>query len=117
MYELIFYTTLREESPIDEFLDSMGVKPRAKAERFMEQLVIHGPDLPRPYADVLCGKIRELRVPYGRLQYRFLYFFQGKSIVLTSAFLKKTAAVPETEIVRAERRMLDWAARGVEGGQ
>ena len=70
-----------------------------------------GPDLPRPYADVLRGKIRELRVGYGRLQLRFLYFIEGKSIVLVSGFLKKTSAVPEEEIVRTERRMMDWLNR------
>ena len=70
-----------------------------------------GPDLPRPYADVLRGKIRELRVGYGSLKIRFLYFFEGKSIVLVSGFLKKTSAVPVEEIDRAERRMTDWLNR------
>ena len=77
----------------------------------MSHLQRHGPNLPRPYADVLRGKIRELRVGYGRLQLRFLYFFEDKSIVVVSGFLKKTQAVPEDEILRAERRMADWLDR------
>lgn len=117
MYHLIFYLSQREDSPIDEFLDSLGHKPRAKVERFMGQLQTNGPDLPRPYADVLRGKIRELRVPYGRLHYRLLYFFHGKDIVMTSGFLKKTSAVPEDEISRAERRMADWTSRRLPGGE
>lgn len=111
MYDLFFYTTQRGESPIDIFLDAVGDKPRAKIERFMDHLRIQGPNLPRPHADILRGKIRELRVPYGRQQYRLLYFFQGKSIVLTSAFVKKTMAVSEGEISRSERRMTDWIGR------
>lgn len=55
-------------------------------------------------------KIRELRIPYGRLQWRILYFFDGRTIVLTQGFLKKTDAVPEAEIARAVRRMNDWLA-------
>ena len=111
MYELIFYTTSREQAPALDFLLSLAAKPQAKAQRWMLSLQRQGPDLPRPYADVLRGKIRELRVGYGGLQLRFLYFFEGKSIVLVSGFLKKTSAVPEEEIVRAERRMADWLAQ------
>ena len=116
MYDLIFYTTTQENSPVDDFLDSLGSKPRAKVERFMVHLKTHGPDLPRPYADILRGKIRELRVPYGRLHYRLLYFFRGRRIILTSGFLKKTPRIPEEEIERAERRMVDWINRNPEGG-
>ncbi|MBI2070674.1 MAG: type II toxin-antitoxin system RelE/ParE family toxin [Elusimicrobia bacterium] len=116
MYELIFYTTADDQSPVDEFLDSLVRKPRAKIFKFMEYLKVQGPDLPRPYADTLRGKVRELRVPYGKLHYRLLYFFQGKRIVLTSGFLKKTSGVPEEEIVRSERRMADWLSRHPEGG-
>ena len=111
MYELIFYTTLRGEAPALEFLLSLAAKPQAKVQKLIRYLQQQGPDLPRPYADTLRGKIRELRVGYGSLQVRFLYFFEGKSIVLVSGFLKKTSAVPDEEIIRAERRMTDWLNR------
>jgi hypothetical protein len=111
LYELIFFTTSREEAPALEFLLSLAKKPQSKAQKLMLYLQRQGPDLPRPYADVLRGKIRELRVGYGCLQLRFLYFFDGKSIVLVSGFLKKTSAVPEEEIIRAERRMAEWLNR------
>jgi hypothetical protein len=111
LYELIFYTTYRDEAPALEFLFSLAAKPQAKIQRMMLYLQRQGPDFPRPYADVLRGKIRELRAGYGGLQLRFLYFFDGKSIVIVSGFLKKTSAVPEEEIARAERRMTDWLAR------
>ena len=97
-----------DEAPAFDFMRSLPPKPRAKAERWILQLQRYGPDLPRPYADILRGKIRELRAAYGRLQPRFLYFFDGKTIVVVSGFLKKTQAVPEEEILRAERRMGDW---------
>ena len=117
MYELIFYTTAHEESPVDEFLDALGSKQRAKVQRFLGHLKAIGPDLARPYADALRGKIRELRVPYGRQHFRLLYFFCGKTIVVTSGFVKKTAEVPEGEIERAVRRMEDWTYRRVRTGE
>lgn len=112
MYEVLFYTAANDECQVQIFLDELPPKPRAKVGQFVSHLAALGPDLPRPYADTLRDKIRELRVPYGRLQVRILYFFDGKRIVLTQGFLKKTAAVPPEEIDRAVRRMKDWLSRG-----
>lgn len=112
MYEAIFYTTAQGDCPIREFLAELDKKPRSKILKFIEQLELHGPDLPRPYADTLRDKIRELRIPYGKLHWRILYFFDGKTAVLTNGFLKKTRDVPGEEIERALRRMNDWVVRG-----
>ncbi|MFC1521864.1 type II toxin-antitoxin system RelE/ParE family toxin [Elusimicrobiota bacterium] len=111
MYEIIFYTTSQGDCPAREFLDELPKKPRAKILKHIAYLEQYGPDLPRPYADTLRDKIRELRVPYGRLQWRLLYFFDGKRAILTQGFLKKTSAVAEEEIQRALRRMKDWIGR------
>lgn len=76
---------------------------------------MEGPNLPRPYADIVRGKIRELRVSFGSNEYRFLYFFFGKRIIITHGFLKKTDRVPEGEIERAERIMQDFLERNKGG--
>ena len=75
----------------------------------------YGPNLPRPYADVVRGKIRELRVIFASAQYRFLYFFHSKHIIITHGFLKKTDRVPDSEIDRAQRIMADFEDRVKEG--
>ena len=111
MYEVIFYTTQRGDSPVDEFLDELQIKVRAKVEKWMQQLEREGPNLPRPYADVVQGKIRELRVVFGSNHYRFLYFFHGKEIVITHGFMKKTNKVPPLEIERSEKSMDDFLGR------
>ena len=67
-----------------------------------------GPNLHRPYADILEESIRELRVTFGRLEIRILYFIHGKSIVLTHGFMKKTQKVPQEEIDLAKRYRHDW---------
>lgn len=110
-YEVLFYEDARGRCPADEFLDVLQPKIRGKVEKWIEKLEKHGPDLPRPYADIVKGKIRELRVGFGSNSYRFLYFFLGKNIVITHGFSKKTDRVPQGEIERAERFMQDFLAR------
>jgi hypothetical protein len=110
-YIVEYYTTERGDCPVQEFIDSMVEKHKAKTEKWIEMLEEYGPDLPRPYADVLDGPIRELRVKFGNLQYRILYAFRGKIVLLTHGFLKKTWAVSQEEIDRAKRYLNDWISR------
>ncbi len=117
MYEVIFYATEKGECPTDDFLDTLQRKVRAKVEKWIEQLERHGPDLPRPYADVVHGKIRELRISFGPNKYRLLYFFYGKKIMTTHGFMKKTPALPVQEIERAERAMHDFLQRHKGGNE
>jgi len=58
----------------------------------------------------LDGPIRELRVSFARLELRLLYFINGKTVVVTHGFLKKTDKVPQDEIDRAMRYRNDWLA-------
>ena len=71
-----------------------------------------GPSLPRPYADVLEGPIRELRVGFGRIEARLLYFIHDRTIVvITHGFLKKTRKVESAEIAKALNARADWLLR------
>ncbi len=81
---------------------------RAKVAAWIGLLQEKGSDLCRPYADILESPIRELRVSHGRLEIRILYFIEGKSIVLTHGFYKKTREVPREEIEKAKRYRSDW---------
>jgi phage-related protein len=110
-YEVIFYETPSGQVPVDDFLDSLQNKVRAKVEKWFAKLEEHGPNLPRPYADIVVGKIRELRIVFGSNQYRILYFFFGKIIVLTHGFPKKSDKVPPLEIKRAENYMVEFLNR------
>ncbi len=113
MYEVIFFTTNKGICPVDELLDILTPKVQAKVEKWMFKLQEHGPNLPRPFADVVDGKIRELRVSFSPNTYRFLYFFHGKRIVITHGFVKKTKQVPMNEIDKSRKYMLDYLARHV----
>lgn len=110
-YQIEFYTKPNGERPMDFFLDAMPEKHSAKIEKYMEYLEEKGPNLPRPFADVLRGKIRELRVAIQHHDYRMLYFFFNKIIVMTHGFLKKSDKVPEAEIALANKYMDDYLGR------
>jgi phage-related protein len=117
LYNLIFYTTERGDSPVDEFLDGLDKKSRAKVAAHLSLLEEQGPNLKRPYADVVRGKIRELRIQRNSNQYRILFFFQVRDqIVLAHAFIKKTQQLKEKDIELAEKRMEDWIQRFPTGG-
>jgi phage-related protein len=117
LYNLILYTTDRGDSPIDEFLDGLDKKSRAKVAAYLSLLEDEGPNLKRPYADVVRGKIRELRIHYSSNQYRILYFFHVRDqIVLVHALSKKTQQLKEKDIDLSERRMEDWIHRFPSGG-
>ena len=98
--------------PLKEFLGECGTKVDAKFAKLLKILSYEGPNLKRPYADVLGEGIRELRVVFGSNQYRGLYFFFHKDfIIVTHGFMKKTDAVPVGEIERSLRYKMDFEAR------
>ncbi len=118
LFDLVFFTTDRGDSPLDEFLDGLDKKSRAKVSAYLSLLEEEGPNHKRPYADVVRGKIRELRIHYSSNQYRVLYFFHVRDqIVLVHAFSKKTQQLKEKDIELAESRMEEWMQRHPSGGR
>jgi phage-related protein len=117
LFDLVLYTTERGDSPIDEFLDGLDKKSRAKVAAYLSLLEEQGPNLKRPYADIVRGKIRELRIHHSSNQYRVFYFFRVRDqIVLVHAFSKKAQQLKEKDIELSERRMEDWMRRFPAGG-
>jgi phage-related protein len=108
IYRLEFYQAPRGDYPARGFLESLPEGPRMKAATWLGLLQEKGPNLQRPYADVLEEPIQELRISFGTLEMRLLYFIHGKSIVVTHGFLKKTRKVPKKEIELAKRYRNDW---------
>jgi phage-related protein len=91
-----------------DFLTGLPIKVRAKIAKWVQLLQEEGPDLKRPYADMLRDGIRELRVSFGHLDIRLLYFIEGTVIVITHGFLKKTWQTPFTEIEKAKKCRAEW---------
>jgi len=108
IYKLEFYQTPRGDYPAKDFVESLPERPQMKVAAWLRLLQEKGPNLHRPYADILEEPIRELRVSFGRLEIRLLYFIHGKSIVATHGFLKKSRQVLKEEIELANRYRNDW---------
>ena len=107
----MFYQDENGSSQPLDYLKSLNKKHEAKAKKWFALLQEYGPNLPRPYADVLEGNVRELRPAIEHHQHRFLYVICGKIILVTNAFLKKTQAVPKSEIERSRRILANWLTR------
>lgn len=107
-YTLEFYQTPRGDYPAKDFVESLPERPQGKVAARLRLLQEKGPNLHRPYADMLEEPIRELRVSFGRLEIRLFYFIHGKNVVATHGALKKTRHVPKEEIELAKRYRDDW---------
>ena len=116
LYNILYYSTARGDIPVREFLNELPEKVRAKARGFLALLSEEGPNLPRPYADAVRGKIRELRIRFGSDNIRILYYFFLKdNVVLLHALRKQTREIPRGDLALAESRMLDYTERHQKG--
>lgn len=89
-FNVKFYRTEQGTCPIEEFMDSLEVKMRAKVLRMMKLLEEYGNDLREPYSKQLLQGIYELRAKQGNQHSRVLYFFKtGKQIIIINGFKKK----------------------------
>ena len=90
-------------NPVLSYLENLNIKDRAKVLKYIEFLRINKGQLDEPYTKHIRGKIRELRIDFGRNRHRIFFFtFINKNIILLHAFLKKTTKTPEAEIYKAE---------------
>ena len=111
-FEIVFYKKRGGQCPIQEFLDSLDVKMRAKALLMVALLREHGANLRLPYSKQLEDGIFELRAKQGSNITRLLYFFfAGKKAVLTNGFVKKTQKTPRAQIQKAKEYRSDYLAQ------
>jgi len=111
-FEVEFYYSEDGKEPVTDFLDSIDDKMSAKLIGLMEILEEKGTELRMPYSRSLEDGIFELRCKQGSNITRVLYFFYvGKKIVVTNAFVKKTQKTPANEIKLAKERRADWIRR------
>ncbi len=95
--------------PVNDFLDTLPLKDRARVSRTVALLEDYGPALKMPHARHLQGKVWELRIDGRPNSYRVLYAaMPGRKFVLLHVFAKKTEKTPRREIETAERRLTDY---------
>ena len=103
-YRVKFYKNIKTgQVPVLDYIENLNERERAKVLRYIEFLRENKGYLDEPYSKHIKGKIRELRVDFGKNKHRIFYFsFIKKIIILLHVFLKKTTKTPVSEIKRAE---------------
>ncbi len=94
---VVFYAQDDGTAPLLTWLDRQQSKVQDKCLVKIERLAELGHELRRPEADFLRDDIYELRVRYGRVNYRMLYFFHKRTAVISHG-LTKSKVVPDTDI-------------------
>jgi phage-related protein len=84
--------------PLLDWLGDLPEKAELKCRVKLERLVELGPELRRPEADYLRDGIHELRATRRGVQYRILYFFLGRMVVVVSHGIQKERRVPSRDI-------------------
>ena len=111
--EVIFYRDEDGSAPALEWLRGLRrgeQRAYAKCVARTRELAVLGHELRRPAADLLRDGIYELLARSGRVHYRLLYFFHGKTAAVLAHGLTKEGAIPDAEIARAlgrRRRFLE----------
>ena len=96
-------------TPFLEWFESLPERVQDKIVVRLERLKELGHELRRPEADYLRDDIYELRVKWQSINYRVLYFFFGRQlVVLSHGFSKQQARVPESEMKSAIRRRREF---------
>lgn len=112
----IYYEDKRNKRPVEEFITDLESKARAKVLARIEFLEECWQELRRPYVDSLEDGLYELRVIFSGNQVRVIYAYMFKDyIVLLHGIMKKTSEVPQEDMAKARKRMIDFQMRYNEG--
>ncbi len=101
--DIVIYQNEDGSIPLFEWFDDLSQKVVDKCIVKIELLEEFGYDLRRPHCDSLEEGICELRAKLKRVNYRILYYFEGKNAVIVSHGCTKEKKVPKSEINKAIR--------------
>lgn len=111
-FEVVFYRKANGVEPVREFIETLRPKLRAKMGRDLAKLEELNIGLREPYAKYLGEGLFELRIGQGGdIARAFYFFYEGRRIVVTSGFIKKSDKTPKREMERARRYKRDWEER------
>jgi len=106
MWSYEFYCDNHGYEPVKEFILSLDEKRRGKVLQMIQMLSEFGPNLHFPYSSQIKGKLREMRIHYGKSQIRIIYYMNSEGIfMLLHAFDKKSQKISNNDIRIAWERM------------
>lgn len=105
-WNLVYYSTLSGREPVQEFIDKLQEKTKAKVYNTFELLSEFGNLLGMPHAKKVIGTpLWELRI-LGESSTRFFYIAKtGQTFIILHGFSKKTQKIPQKEIKTALERL------------
>ncbi|MEW6194224.1 MAG: type II toxin-antitoxin system RelE/ParE family toxin [Bacteroidota bacterium] len=113
MRKIIFYKTVNNKIPVEEFLESLSDKQAEKI-LWVLRIIKELDRIPIEYFKKLesANDIWEVRVGSGNNEFRLLgFWYESNFIVLTNGFRKKSQKTPKTEIELSESRKKDFLER------
>ncbi|MFH1674903.1 MAG: type II toxin-antitoxin system RelE/ParE family toxin [Pseudomonadota bacterium] len=111
-WRVIFYRSASGRCPIEEFVEDLPVEDAKEVIASIAALRELGNKARRPLADYLEDGIYELRARRLKKQFRVLYTFAGRQIILLlTGFVKKSKAVPAPKIKKAKALKNDYLKR------
>lgn len=112
MLEIEFYQLPNGKKPVEEFLDSLDKKMRAKAIYGLSILEEYGNTLREPHSKSMGDGLFELRIKFaGDISRIFYFFVVDNKIILTNGFIKKTLKTPKAELDLARKYKADYERR------
>ena len=109
LFTVVLYETEDGKTPVEDWMDSLDPKMRAKLIAMLLLLEEKGNALRKPYTESLGDGIFELRAIQGNNISRALFFFYfNQRIIVTNGFIKKQQKTPANEIQLAKERRLDF---------
>jgi phage-related protein len=101
-----FFEDTEGNRPVRVWLDGLPEEVRGKVLPRSELLAEHGPSLDYPYTSQIKDKLREIRLRFGKVRYRVLYFFdETRTGSPLHSFTKNTETVEEADQRVAQLRM------------
>ena len=112
VWEIEYFETAKGRCPVQEFIDSLDARSKAKIARTLDLLQQFGIKLGMPYAKHVEGDMWELRTRVGSNQYRVIYFlFTGGVFILLHGFMKKSGPIPQQDLRTARDRRAEFLTR------
>jgi phage-related protein len=102
--KVVFYRETDGSVPVLKWYDGLPARAQDKCRIRIQRLAELGHELRRPEADILQDGIYELRVGLQHVNYRILYFFQGRVAAILAHGLTKQHRVPDAAIETALTR-------------
>lgn len=108
---VVFYRQEDGSIPVLEWLDSLRRREKRAYAKCLVRIMLleaEGHELRRPLSDYLRDGIHELRIRFGTINYRILYFFSGQKAAILAHGLAKEDKIPEKDIEVAMLRRVKY---------